>query len=757
MECYHCQQATGLLGKLFKLGPPEALRPTSVLNLSCRILTAAEVKVLSLGQKFIPQPPKIDKTNILKGHQHFDRRIKLTYFFRNKKQKQKLPFLDKSVWIPPLGTIPEEILEPLDHLKTHIEQHQPPDQKTRLGSQQIKTLRQLKSYQDIIIKPADKGSSIVILDTKDYIQEATQQLNNPKHYSKIPAPVYPTVTQQIKDILDSLKRNRILEERQIQHLKPPEEPRNRMFYLLPKIHKSRDKWLHGKIPPGRPIVSDCSSDTYNISEFIDHYLKPVSNLHPSYVKDTPDFITKIRSVKVPPKALLITLDVDALYTNIDNTNGLKAVQDTFNQYPDPSRPQQQILDLLKISLENNDFTFNNEWFLQIWGTAMGKKFAPEYADIFMANWEKGALSKCPLKPLIYLRFLDDIFIIWTHSRTDFEDFFNILNTHMDTVKLKSTVDEHSIDFLDVTVYKGQNFLLSNHLDTKVFFKPTDTHELLHKASFHPKHTFSGIIKSQILRFHRICNNQEDFRKATSTLFSALIPRGYSMDFLRKVSIDTLKTLHPSTNAAIRPPCSNKCTLCGTYFNPHYDLIRPGEPPIPAPKDLNCNSNNVVYAISCNFCQKLYIGQTSRSLRHRIIEHKSNILTNQNKPLANHINNCPLRPTTTNQTLFRLTPLEFVPINECALTNRTNLINREVSWIKKLNTTEPKGINSIKDLPPPIPFVSRYSKSSRHISNLVKQCYQKIQNEFPSTFRGPLVMAHSRNKNTKDYTVATKDP
>ena len=95
------------------------------------------------------------------------------------------------------------------------------------------------------------------------------------------------------------------------------------------------------------------------------------------------------SLRLPTEALLITLDVDALYINIDNTNGLKAVQDTFNLYPNPSRPDQQILDLLRISLENNDFTFNNEWFLKIWGTTMGKKFAPEYADIFMANWKKG--------------------------------------------------------------------------------------------------------------------------------------------------------------------------------------------------------------------------------------------------------------------------------------------------------------------------------------------------------------------------------
>ena len=42
---------------------------------------------------------------------------------------------------------------------------------------------------------------------------------------------------------------------------------------------------------------------------------------------------------------------------------------------------------------------------------MVKRFAPEYADIFLADWEDEVFTKCPLKPLIYLRYLDDIFIV----------------------------------------------------------------------------------------------------------------------------------------------------------------------------------------------------------------------------------------------------------------------------------------------------------------------------------------------------------
>lgn len=48
-----------------------------------------------------------------------------------------------------------------------------------------------------------------------------------------------------------------------------------------------------------------------------------------------------------------------------------------------------------------------EFFLQIKGTATGKKIAPAYADIFMAEWETGALNKCDKKPLHYFRYLNE--------------------------------------------------------------------------------------------------------------------------------------------------------------------------------------------------------------------------------------------------------------------------------------------------------------------------------------------------------------
>ena len=111
----------------------------------------------------------------------------------------------------------------------------------------------------------------------------------------------------------------------------PTTSRPRLLYLLPKIHKDYSKWLQGN-PPGRPIVSDCSSDTFYLSKLIDKFLAPLSNKHPSYIKDTPDFLDKLSKISIPKQSHLITLDVESLYTNIDNSNGIKAIKALLLKY-----------------------------------------------------------------------------------------------------------------------------------------------------------------------------------------------------------------------------------------------------------------------------------------------------------------------------------------------------------------------------------------------------------------------------------------
>ena len=74
-------------------------------------------------------------------------------------------------------------------------------------------------------------------------------------------------------------------------------------------------------------MSACGSLSENVPAFLDGILKPHMESLPSYIKDTTDFITKIR--QLPPLSednILVTLDVGSLYSNILHNEGIESCQ-----------------------------------------------------------------------------------------------------------------------------------------------------------------------------------------------------------------------------------------------------------------------------------------------------------------------------------------------------------------------------------------------------------------------------------------------
>ena len=88
----------------------------------------------------------------------------------------------------------------------------------------------------------------------------------------------------------------------------------------------------------------------------------------------------------------------------------------------------------------------------------------------------------------------------------------------------------------------------------MYFQPTDMHELLHRSSYHPKRTFSGIVKSQIERFYSICNNKQDFDEACTFVFGALKHRGHAPRHLWKIKSDFLHAPQGSSSKCKHPRC-----------------------------------------------------------------------------------------------------------------------------------------------------------------------------------------------------------
>ncbi|XP_068738397.1 uncharacterized protein [Montipora capricornis] len=300
--------------------------------------------------------------------------------------KRENPFHNKSTWNAPTNR--EQALDTfLDTVKLDITTCKPKPIRDNLTTSERQAIHQLKQRQDIVIKPADKGSGTVIMDKTWYIDECNRQLNNSEFYRRLNEDI--TVDIQKRVTVYGRMYTDLIDEKTKQYLIQPDVKPGR-FYILPKVHKPGN--------PGRPIVSSNSHPSERISHFIDHHLQPLVHKLSSYVKDTYDFLNKLLTIgKLPSNSLLVTLDVSSLYTNIPHNEGINACDHFLRTDPHNTIPTGTICDLIRMILTMNNFTFNDSHYLQIHGTAMGTKMVPSFANLFLGLFEKNALRNAPFQ------------------------------------------------------------------------------------------------------------------------------------------------------------------------------------------------------------------------------------------------------------------------------------------------------------------------------------------------------------------------
>jgi len=134
---------------------------------------------------------------------------------------------------------------------------------------------------------------------------------------------------------------------------------------------------------------------------------------------------------------------------------------------------------------------------------------------------------CELTPLVWWRYIDDIFMIWQHGEEKLKDFISQLNSCHPSIKFTVEYSFEKINFLDVAVTLKEGKLI-----TDLYVKDTDTHQYLDASSCHVFHCKKAIPYSQALRLNRICSEGKDFDKRCNDLESWLKSRGYSDKLVR---------------------------------------------------------------------------------------------------------------------------------------------------------------------------------------------------------------------------------
>ena len=443
-------------------------------------------------------------------------------------------------------------------MKSDITTYTPPKPKhDNLTKGDRGALQSLKKRDDIIIKPADKGSAVVVMAREHYISEAERPLNDSNFYT--PLDHDPTLenAKQVSDVVGEMLTEGHISEKNYNHLLV-DQPKAGRFYLLPKIHKAGN--------PGRPIVSANGHPTEKISEFVDLHLQPhVQNL-PSYLQDTTDFFRKQDSLgPLPADTLLVSMDVTSLYTNLPPQDGIQACEEVWETRTNKDPPTETLIKLLTLVLKCNNFESNGKHYLQVQGTAMGTKIAPAYANMFMGRLENQLLMSVTLKPFSWLRFIDDIDMKWTHGRDSLEDFLQKANSFYLTINFTAEVSTEDHIFLDT-----KSCLVDGRIAVDLYIKPTDTHQYLLPSSCHPKHSSKNNPYSLALCLRCICTDTETFALRSKELTDQLRNRDYQMKNIT-VAIDKASQLDRQALLSYRVKPTKGKTVLPCVMTYHLDL------------------------------------------------------------------------------------------------------------------------------------------------------------------------------------------
>ena len=552
----------------------------SVINLSTYKLNEHHITLLSRGLKFCPTPGPPNPGEMRQDMDRVHRRLRQVAFFDNPEFASpsfsdnvssdpsiqpnlfsQQPFKHKKFKMPVGGRGPPspQILEAMISCNEYMFDLRPTffrNSVSNLSPAERLALKDLRNNKDIIIRIADKGAAVVIQNRLDYLKEGYRQLSDPKFYQKLDHNPTAKYKAEVNTMVEDLYQNGEIDITVRDYLTVT-ACRTPQFYTIPKIHKSPLK--------GRPIVSGNDGPTEKISQFVDHFLNPPTTMLKSFVKDTTHLLQILNNLgNIPDNTLLATLDVTSLYTNINNTEGLAAAEATLNHFRPGTNlkpSNNSLLKLLEMVLTRTNFQFNGQNYLQISGTCMGTKVAPSYAINTMGQFEDKHVYTYHKQCLLYLRYIDDILVLWTHGKQALLDFVEHLNTRTDHFKFTTEISDTQVAFLDTMIR-----ITDNKITTDLYCKPTDSHNYLYYDSSHPKRCKDSIPYSQFLRIRRICSDIRDFDTHVLTFSSYFLKRNYPLDLIteaaltvREIDRDSLLSPKP-----IKEDTNDRIFLITTY-------------------------------------------------------------------------------------------------------------------------------------------------------------------------------------------------
>lgn len=545
-------------------------------------------------EKPLPKPP-LERTM-----ERLTYDIRLKYFRKNDLDDDdndaynpKL-YLKNSGWTPPkaspaiekaLKSFRQQIhQEVLSNLQSHDRKHNIPP-KARL------LLQHLRDNRDFIVLPTDKNLGPAILERSIYKQRCLiDHLSNEKTYQRLSLEeARTTLSLSIKKMVALIETHReSLPDNEVKYFDRCFKVRRRIpqFYCTPKVHKTPWKT--------RPIVSCINSRMGDLSKWVDVQLQSVVHLCPAYLKDSQSLLNRLQKMgKLPSSAVIVTADAVSMYTNINTQHGLQTLRNwlLLHEAELPRDfPTDMVIDAVELIMTNNVFQFDDTFWLQLSGTAMGTSLACIYATIYYSYHEEtklltefaqsntaaeDALIYQQRRPalLLYARLIDDAVQIWDTAQfppgLTLYNFVPQMEATMKFGDLDWEVEKPSreVNFLDLNI----RLETDGSITTSTFVKPMNLHLYIPPHSAHPIGVLKSLIYGNLQRYWAQNSNRATFIATAGDFYGHLVNRGYKPEVLTPIfaeagrAIDS-KALNPTrtTRSSTSMPRSNRLFIHWEY-------------------------------------------------------------------------------------------------------------------------------------------------------------------------------------------------
>lgn len=485
------------------------------------------------------------------------------------------------------------------------------------------SIKEKLNSNNAFVTKADKGNTVVVMYKDEYDIKVRQFLedNNIIPLEKDPTPDF---AKQINKTIN--ESNSLLKSEISKRCLKPIKPRAPIFHGLPKIHKAG--------VPVRPVVDYTSAPGYRLAQKLERTIKAGIVLKENHsLKNTYEFIENTKNLKVPHNTRMASLDIVNMYANVPIDETLEIVEHNLIRSKVYNiEIIDDIMRLLRVVLRQNYFSFNDTFYHQKDGLAMGSPLSGLLADIYMNHFErKYILSNDSYKSKIvyYGRYVDDTFILFNGTTRQLDSMVAEVNKVHPNIKFTSEHEKDGhINFLDSTISRKDDSLYFN-----IYRKPTTTNMTIHSGSFHPTSQKMAAYNCFIYRALNFPLSTEDRKKEINIIKHIAVKNGY-----KSTIVDDLLRRHTMKTSLPRPPKETKkfikCDFNNVFALTLSNVLRK--------RNINVafsTSNNTfallkshnrqrtplvdksgVYKLSCGSCDKFYIGQTGRSFKIRFKEH-----------------------------------------------------------------------------------------------------------------------------------------